>query len=145
MVKYLTVIVDGSRPPGLYRWRSRAHPAAVSRDLAPVGVYCHVLDGARVFDRGSLFAVCAAVLRFPERFSDDWAGLSGCLADRSWLPGRAHVVIWEHFGILARHDAAAWESARDIFGFQAARSGKDGPPLYVLLRGPGPAGDLPVL
>jgi hypothetical protein len=144
-VRYLTVIVDGSRPPGLYRWRSRAHPAAVSRDLAPADIQCHVLDGARVWDEVTLFVACAAVLRFPDRFSDDWAGLADCLADRSWLPGRVHVVIWEHYGTLARNDLRAWETARDIFGVQATMSGKDGPPLYVLLRGPGPSVDLPVL
>lgn len=145
VVKRLAVIVDGSRPPGLYRWRSRAHPAAVGRELAGSEIAHHVLDGTRVYDAGSLFDLCATTLRFPDRFTGDWAGLADCLADLSWLGGRAQVLLWEHYGTLARRDPATWESAREVLGATAAVSGTDGPPLYVLLRGPGPVEGIPVL
>jgi hypothetical protein len=55
------------------------------------------------------------------------------------------VLVWEHYATLARYDPTAWKTAREIFSVQATASGKDGPPLYVLLRGPGPIGDVPVL
>ena len=147
MVKHLAVIVDGSRPPGLYRWRSRAHPASVSRELAPAGVWCHFLDGSRVTDADSLFDACAATLRFPDRFCGGWDGMADCLGDLSWLPGRVQVLVWEHYATLARYDRRAWDTARDVFSVQATASGKDGPPLYVLLRGPRPgtADEVPVL
>jgi hypothetical protein len=145
VVKHLAVIVDGSRPPGLYHWRSRAHPASLRRDLAPAGVLCHFLDGARVTDAGGLFDACAVALRFPGRFCRDWGGMTDCLGDLSWLPGRVQVLVWEHYGTLARYDPAAWDTAREVFSVRATASGKDGPPLYVLLRGPGPLDDVPVL
>jgi hypothetical protein len=145
VVKHLTVVVDGTRPPGLYRWRSRAHPAAVARELAAAEATCHILDGVRVADAETLFDATAALLRFPDRFGGDWAGLADCLADLSWLPGRLHVLIWEHYGTLARRNAPVWETAREVFGLGATASGKDGAPLYVLVRGDGPATDLPVL
>jgi hypothetical protein len=145
VVKRLAVIVDGSRPPGMYRWRSRAHPAAIGRELAEADVASHVLDGTRVGDAESLFALCAATLHFPDRFTEDWAGLADCLRDLSWLHGRTQVLLWEHYGTFARRDPGAWAAARDVFGAGAAVSGKDGPPLYVLLRGPGPAEGIPLL
>jgi hypothetical protein len=145
VVKRLAVIVDGSRPPGMYRWRSRAHPAAIGRELAEAEIDHHVLDGSRVHDAASLFDAYAATLRFPDRFSGDWQGLADCLGDLSWLSGRTQVVLWEHYGSLARHDPAAWQTAREVVLGQAALSGKDGPPLYVLLRGPGPGEGIPVL
>ncbi|HEY0486189.1 MAG TPA: barstar family protein [Mycobacteriales bacterium] len=145
VVNRLAVIVDGSRPPGLYRWRSRAHPAAIGRELTEAGIAHHVLDGARVYDAATLFDVCATALRFPDRFTGDWEGLADCLADLSWLHGRAQVLLWEHYGVLARRDPLTWQIAREVFGAGATVSGKDGPPLYVLLRGPGPAEGIPVL
>jgi hypothetical protein len=145
VVKHLAVVLDGSRPPGMYRWRSTAHRASVCRGLAPAGVWCHFLDGGRVTDAAGLFAACAIALRFPDRFSGDWEGMADCLGDLSWLPGRVHVLVWEHYGTLARNDPPAWETAREVFSVQATASGKDGPPLYVLLRGTGPVDELPVL
>lgn len=145
MVKRLAVIVDGSRPPGMYRWRSRAHPASIGRELAPAGIWCHVVDGARVVDAESLFEACAVALRFPDRFCGGWDGMVDCLSDLSWLPGRVQVLIWEHYGTLARYDPSAWDTAREVISVQATASGKNGPPLYVLLRGAGPVRDLPLL
>jgi hypothetical protein len=145
VLNQLAVVVDGSRPPGLYRWLSRAHPAAVGRHLGSHGVETFVLDGVRVCDAEELFVACAAALRFPDWFAEDWESLAECLADLSWLPGRARVLIWDHYGTLARHDAPAWETARDLFAFHATASAEDGTPLYVLLRGAGPARDVPVL
>jgi Barstar (barnase inhibitor) len=145
VAEHLTVIIEAVRPPGLYRWRSRAHPAAIRRELAAADATCHVLDGARIVGAASLFDVTAAVLRFPDWFCGGWADLAECLADLSWLGGRLHVVIWEHYGTLAHHDERAWETARDVFALQATASGKDGAPLYVLLRGTGPVAEVPVL
>jgi hypothetical protein len=145
VVTRLAGIVDGTVAPGLYRWRSRAHPAAIRRELAGAHIGCHVLDGARVFDTASLVDRCAVVLQFPGRFTTDWDGFAAALADLSWLTCPIHVLIWEHYGMLARHDAGAWNRARDLLVGSTTSSGTDGPALYVLLRGPGPPGDVPVL
>jgi hypothetical protein len=145
VVTRLAGIMDGSRPPGLYRWRSRAHPAAIRRHLAGADIACYVLDGARVYDAASLIEGCATLLRFPGRFNADWDGMAEALADLSWLSGDVHVLIWEHYGMLSRHDSAAWDNARRLLGARATTSGETGPSLYVLLRGPGPTADLPVL
>jgi len=145
-VRRLDEVVAGRRPPGVYRWLSRAHPAAVRRELAAEGWQCHVLDGTRIADAPSLFDASARALSLPGWFRPGWDDLALCLADLSWLPGPGHVLVWDRYGVLARHDAQAWSTAHGVLrGAVAARQGCGAPPLYVLLRGSGPTDLLPVL
>ena len=48
MTPRLSAVVSGGRTPGVYRWRSRAHPAAIRRELAAVGMELHHLDGTQI-------------------------------------------------------------------------------------------------
>lgn len=142
----LAAVVSGARTPGLYRWLSRAHPAAVRRELAHAGWDLHRLDGTRIRGTAGLFDSCADSLQFPAYFGNNWDALADCLADLSWLPERGRVVLWDRYGMLAASDAGAWKTAREVF-HQAAleRTAVGLPPLYVLVRGDGPADDLPIL
>jgi hypothetical protein len=134
----LTHVVDGVREPGVYRWRSRAHPAALRRDLSAAGWTLHRLEGQVLTNQVRLFDAFAYQLGFPAWFGRTWDAFSNCLTDLSWLPGRGHVVLWDRYGSLVRGDAEAWDqmyttctAAIEMRRQVAAR------PLYVLLRGTG--------
>jgi hypothetical protein len=129
-----------ARPPGVYRWRSRAHQAAVRRELAAVGWGLHVLAGHRVTGAPELFERCAAELAFPGWFRHTFEALADGLGDLSWLAGSGHVLLWEQYGVLARADPKAWRQAYEVMAEAiAARDAAGAVPLYVLVRG-GPAG-----
>ena len=132
----LAAVVSGAYPPGVYRWRSRAHPGALGRELAGSGWSGYALDG--VTDPVRLFEECAGIMTFPIWFGHTWTGLVDCLADLSWLPGAGHVLLWERYGLFAA-DAAAWHQAYEALERAvAARARYPVPPLFVLLRGSGP-------
>jgi len=132
----LAALVAGAYPPGVYRWRSRAHPGALGRELAGSGWSGYALDG--VADPVRLFEECAGILTFPSWFGHTWDGLVDCLADLSWLPGTGHVLLWERYGAFAA-DGKAWRQAYEALERAvAARARYPVPPLFVLLRGSGP-------
>lgn len=146
-MRRLAPVVDGFREPGLYRWRSRAHPAAINRELTTDGWYFHLLDGGRAIDRSAFFDEFARLLRFPGWFGRNWDAFADCLSDLSWLPAGGHVVLWERYGALARNDPSAWDTAREILAEKTTgpdqRIGSQS--LYVLLRGDGPTEGLQLL
>lgn len=142
----LNALLEGVRPPGVYRWTSRAHPAAMRRELAALDWGCHLLDGRTVTDRERFFDACTESLALPAWFGRNFDALADCLADLSWLPGSGHVLLWQQYGVFAGHDPASWATAREVFAEAAVARERTGlPPLYVLLRGQGPPDDLPVL
>ncbi|HKT04512.1 MAG TPA: barstar family protein [Rugosimonospora sp.] len=142
MVRRLAAaVVGGEQLPGVYRWRSRAHPAALRRDLATAGWALYVLDGRTSTGPEQALDALAAELRFPAWFDRRWEALSECLADLTWLPASGHVLLWERYGVLARADEKAWTRAHMVCADAIAYRRRTGAvPLYVLLRGTGPAG-----
>jgi hypothetical protein len=142
----LEAVTGGGRPAGVYRWLSRAHTEAVRRELAAAGWAVYVLDGRGLGGAQGLFDRCARVLAFPAWFGHNWDALADCLGDLSWLPGKGYVLLWEQYGALARSDPAAWRMALEVFAAAIETRHETGAvPLYVLLRGTGPADDIPVL
>ena len=136
----LVAVTEGVRPPGVYRWLSRAHPEPVRRELAATGWSVHLLDGRGMVSAIDLFDRCAAVLSFPAWFGRNWDALADCLTDLGWLPGQGHVLLWDQYGVLARHDPKAWAMAWEVCTAAiGARVAQGAVPLYVLLRGAGPA------
>src|SRR5689334_22300700 len=93
----LGVLLAGAREPGVYRWRSRAHPGALHRDLTLCGWALHPLDGRGITSPARLYDACAYRMRFPAWFVPDWDALAYCLSDLSWLPGRGHVLLWDRY------------------------------------------------
>lgn len=142
MAGRLDAVLSGARPPGVYRWLSRAHPSAVRRELAAAGWAAHVLDGRSVTGRIQLFDQCAEELAFPGWFGRNWDAFADCVGDLSWLPGAGHVLLWEQYGVLARGDAKSWRMAYQAFRLAIeARRAADLAPLYLLLRGSGPVAE----
>jgi hypothetical protein len=137
MAARLAALVKGEYPPGVYRWPSRAHPGALSRELGGSGWRGYELPA--VTDSGQLLAECAEALALPGWFWHTWECLAYCLADLSWLPGDGHVLLWTRYGALANTDGDAWRQAYQTLAQAAAtRIRYAVPPLYILLRGTGP-------
>jgi hypothetical protein len=135
----LAAVTGGIRPPGAYRWLSRAHPEPVRRELTSAGWSVHLLDGRTVTGARPLFDGCATALAFPAWFGHNWDALADCLGDLGWLTGRGHVLIWDQYGVLARSDPKAWAMAHRVFRTAIEERQRVGAaPLYVLLRGTGP-------
>jgi hypothetical protein len=133
-------VVAGAAPPGVYRWRSRAHPSAVRRELAALDWVGYRLDGRRIVDSSSLHDGCARTLAFPAWFARDWPGLVDCLGDLSWLPGNGRVVLWDGYATLAGAEGRAWRRGYEAFESAIDLRVRYGlSPLYLLLRGTGPA------
>jgi len=142
----LAAVTGGLRAPGVYRWPSRAHAAAVRRDLARAGWACCTLDGRPVRDKATLLDACRTALSFPGWFGGNWDALHDCLIDLSWLPGDGVVVLWESAAGLAGNDPDTWRTAMDVFASAATERERIGaPPLFVLVRGTHPGVDLPLL
>lgn len=132
----LSALLAGEYPPGVYRWRSRAHPGSLGRELTGAGWSGYALT--RVSDSVGFFEECAEVMTFPAWFGHTWEGVGDCLADLTWLPGAGHVLLWERYGELAG-DGKSWRRAFETLERAvAARIRYASPPLYVLLRGTGP-------
>ena len=139
MSERLAAIVAGARPPGVYRWRSRAHLLAVRRDLTRAGWAVYPLDGTRIADPAALLEECATQLAFPIWFGHNWDALVDCLVDLSWLPAAGHVLVWDRYGRLDGAGGKAWRQAYEVFQTAiAARERTGATPLYLLLRGAGP-------
>jgi Barstar (barnase inhibitor) len=142
-------VLDGSRPPGVYRWLSSAHPATVRRTVARHGWYCHPLDGRRIASKRALLSAVAKAADFPRWFGENWDALADCLDDLSWYrdrepPAQGHLFLYDHHEVLLAADEEAWRQAVEVFGSAAAKRPAGEPPLYLLLRG-APHPDVPLL
>jgi len=135
----LAAVTEGFRPPGVYRWLSRAHPESIRRELVAAVWGMYPLDGRAITNATQFLDRCAQALAFPAWFGRNWDALADCLTDLSWLTGLGHVVLWDQYGTLARHDPKAWALAHRVFGLSIEERVRLGsPPLYLLLRGAGP-------
>jgi hypothetical protein len=135
----LAAVTEGLRPPGVYRWLSRAHPESVRRELTGAGWTAHLLEGRSITGTQQFFDRCAQILAFPAWFGHNWDALADCLGDLSWWITRGHVLLWDQYGVLARNDPKAWGMAHQVFAASIEERVRTGaPPLYLLLRGAGP-------
>lgn len=135
----LAAVTEGVRPPGVYRWLSRAHPESSRRELVAAGWAMYPLDGRAIAGTAQVFDRCAQALAFPAWFGHNWDALADCLTDLSWLTGVGHVVLWNQYGTLARHDPKAWAMAHRVFSLSIEERVRLGmAPLFLLLRGAGP-------
>lgn len=128
-------ILSGARPPGIYRFRSRARPAALQRALEQAGWRLFHLDGREIHDKASFLQAGAAAMAFPAYFRTNWDAFEECLNDLSWTPAQGYVILFDHAGQFERNAPHDWAIALDIFedAIMAWRMG--GTPMYLLVRG----------
>jgi Barstar (barnase inhibitor) len=139
----LAALLAGHNPVDLYQWHSAAHVADVSHAVDHAGWRFVHLDGWTFDDADGLLKTAGSAFGFPDDRVTSFEGLSDCLADVD-APGKeGMVLLWDGWSPLARHDEQAFHEALGVLGRRVAAD--RGCPFAVLLRGDGPALDLPEL
>lgn len=130
----LAGLLAAHRPPGVYRWPAAFEVEDVRHAVESAGwAFAHV-DGWTHPTRAETLAALGEALGFPDHYGANLDALHDCLRD---LPGPT-VLLWDGWGPLARADAAAFGGVCAVLAEHADR-------LAVLLRGDGPAVDVPLL
>lgn len=91
-----------------------------------------IVRGRRCATKAALFNEWAAALQFPGYFGHNWDAFDECLADRSWLAGRVHVVVQTATDrVLSGHD----EDRATFLGLlKSVAEAGEGPPLRVVFQ-----------
>ncbi|WP_431784918.1 barstar family protein [Streptomyces chumphonensis] len=131
----LTGVLDGSLPPGLYRWRPAAGDPGPSLGPEEAGWDSRAVDLGGVGDGDGFVTRCSEGLGFPERFGRDWDGLADALTDLGWTdpPERGRLLLvrgWDAFAHSAPADAA---TAADVLSAAVSYWAGRAAPMTVLL------------
>lgn len=133
----LPALLEGSFPPGVYRWSPERPTAAMADALswaASAGWRGAALELADVRDKATLLDRCAADLEVPEWFGRNWDALADCLTDLSWWQdARGYLLLtsgWPAFQDTTPKDAA---TAAEILAAAADYWAARDVPLAVLL------------
>lgn len=139
----LARLLAGHTGPGVYHWSTAADPDVV-RHAAELADWRYLgLDTWQVEDKAAFLHACTAAFRIEDLEEHSFDGLGDALNDLR--PGEAAgiLVLWDGWGPLARADRHAFDVALDVFDARVdtERAGR----FAVLLKGSGPATDLPEL
>jgi hypothetical protein len=136
----LAKIMAGRLEPGVFQWHTAFAPRDVQHSVEHAGWRFAYVDGLTHQDKATFLDAVAQALSFPAHFGQNFDALTDCLRD---VDGQGTVLLWDCWAPLARTDRRAFDIAVDCF---AGRARDEGPaPFVALLRGEGPAVDLPVL
>jgi len=138
----LAALLAGHNQPDLYQWHSAAHVPDIEHCVDHAGWQLAYLDGWTVEDQQTFLKATAAACELPDAAAVSFDALAEALTALD-VAGRAGMVLlWDGWSPLARHDEQAFSAALDVLG---GRVRADGCKFAVLLRGEGPALDLPEL
>jgi hypothetical protein len=139
----LAALLAGHNPPDLYQWRSAAHVPDIEHAVEHAGWRFAHIDCWTVEDKASFLKCATHALGVDDRGQAGFDAFSDCLADVE-APGKNGVVLlWDGWSPMARKDEQAFRVALSVLGGRA--NAERGCPFAVLLRGEGPAIDLPEL
>lgn len=134
MIHGLQSILTGQRPPGIYRFTSRAYASSIGENIESSGWRCFYINAEGVFDKASFLTATAGTMHFPKYFGSNWDAFEECLTDLSWAPALGYVVLIDNIGAFVRSSPTDWNTAIAIFS-DAVESWKTmSLPMYVLLR-----------
>lgn len=138
----LAALLAGHTRPDLYLWHNAAHVEDVAHAVEKAGWRFAYLDGWTVEDKDTFAKALGAALDL----SDDGSGLDGLgsrLGEVTAGNQAGTVLLWDGWSPLARADEQAFQAAVSGLGARAGGGADD--KLAVLLRGEGPAIDVPEL
>lgn len=141
----IATLISSPPRPGVYRWLAAAAPDEVCRAGSEAGWHCYVLDARTVRDKGSFLDACARAFGFPDWFGHNWDALEEALTDLadSAAGAPASIILYEGWAAFASAEPEQWRTALSILRATVERWRERSAPLYVLLRGDGPAEDVP--
>jgi hypothetical protein len=117
----LALVVDGRRPPGVYRVDVAMLPGTLAAALRSCGAASSLLDTTGVHDKAGFLARCARDLELRPSFGRNWDALADVLRD--FEPGS--IVLWHGGGAL---DDDVRSTALEIFAERAAQ-----PPAFTVV------------
>ena len=138
----LAALLARHTPADVYQWHNAAGVADIQHAVEKAGWTFVHLDGWTVEDKQSFLKATAAAFSFDDDLGENFDALSDCLADVEAGDHDGVVLLWDGWSPLARHDDESFKAALDVLG---RRVRSDGCKFAVLLRGEGPALDLPEL
>jgi hypothetical protein len=134
----LSLLLDGSLAPGVYRFNSRSRPATVAGQAEKRGWRAFCLDGDQIGSKTEFLQACASAMSFPAYFGNNWDALEDSLRDMAWAPAeRGYLVLYEHAGHFASAQPAEFATALDILRDAVGFWQGTPTPMVVLLRGAG--------
>lgn len=134
----LAAILAGRRGSGVYRWHAAFEVDEVRHAVENVGWQLGHVDGWRQQDKVGVLTAIGETLAFPDYYRGrSLDALWDCLTDVA----EPTVLLWDGWGTLARDDEETFAKVHAILVERAALA----PPFTTLLRGEGPALDVPSL
>jgi Barstar (barnase inhibitor) len=137
----LAGVLAGRRPAGAYRWTSHAHVHDVAHAVEHAGWRFVHLDTVRADDEQGFVDEATGAFGLTGPPGSDLDALHDALADVRHQPGV--VALWEGWSPFARADPERFAAALDVLTRRCHSA--HGGAFVVLLRGDGPALDLPEL
>lgn len=139
----LAALLAGHTPPDLYQWHSAAPVADVEHAVETAHwKFCH-LDGWTIEDKDTFLKAAAACFDSTSDFTDGFDSMADALDEVQAGGARGVVFLWDGWSPLARHDEQAFKVALSVLGGRV--NAERGDKFAVILRGDGPALDLPEL
>ncbi|MEE1930656.1 barstar family protein [Streptomyces sp. TRM 70351] len=131
----LSGVLDGSLPPGVYRWQPDAGDPGPAIGPEEAGWHSTPVDLHGVRDGNGFLSRCATGFGFPDPAGRGWDALADSLTDLGWTdaPQRGRLVLvrgWDVFAQAAPEDAAA---AADVLTTATAFWARRAAPMTVLL------------
>lgn len=139
----LAGVLAGRHEPGVHEWHAAFPVENVRHSVEHAGWRFAHVDGWTHQDKAGFLEAVAEALDFPDWFGQNFDALADCLSDVSGPQGAGTVLLWDGWGALAREDRQAFDVALDVLRERA--EDRHGAAFTVLLRGEGPAIDIPSL
>lgn len=139
----LAALLAGRGDRGVHVWRAAVPVEEVRHAVEQAGWRFAHLDGSTDADRATFLDGVARALDFPDWFGRNFDALADCLSDVSGPGGAGTLLLWDGWGALAGRDRQAFDVALDVLRERAQDPRR--PAFTVLLRGDGPAVDVPRL
>lgn len=139
----LAALLAGRHEPGVQIWHAAFPVEDVRHAVEHAGWRFGHVDGWTHQDKAGFLDAVAEALDFPDWFGRNFDALADCLSDVSGPEGAGTVLLWDGWGAFAREDPQAFDVALDVL--RERTQDPQRPAFAVLMRGEGPAVDVPSL
>ena len=134
----LAGVLAGRHASGLYLWHAAYDAEEVRHTVEHAGWQYGYVDGWTHADKVGVLTAVGEALGFPDYYRGrSLDALWDCLTDLA----EPVVLLWDGWSTLARADEVTFGKVRQVLEERAALA----PPFTTLLRGDGPAVDVPSL
>ena len=135
MITTLDPIYDGTIPPGLYRFTSRAKADNILADITDHGWQGFHIVGRNIANKEAFLIAAAGAICLPPYFGHNWDAFEECITDMAWLPAPGYVLLYDQMVRFASAQPDEWATARAILEDAVAYWRERSVPFYVLMRG----------